>query len=105
VSLPWKPHRTSFTVRRRDYHPGQLGELCETPAVRWLRSVSIILWAALCGFAVSAVVAALAQIILDRDAAYFWPVAIALQLATFACVTFGVLSWRATHPPARRSRR
>jgi hypothetical protein len=70
-----------------------------------IRSFFLVAWAILCGFVAAAVVGALAQVALDTQRGYFWPVSIALQVAAFVITMAGVFVWGAMHPkPPRRAK-
>ena len=79
--------------------------------MRSVRRVILLVWSVICGFATQAVVYALAQLVIDPNAALAWAVAIVLQLATFGLVAAGVytrkvdgpfVQGRRAHPGPRR---
>jgi hypothetical protein len=67
-----------------------------------IRYFFLVAWSILCGFVAAAVVGALAQLVLDTQRGYFWPVSIALQVSAFVLTMAGVFYWGATHPKPRR---
>ena len=70
-----------------------------------IRSFFLVAWAILCGFVAASVVGGLAQVTLDPQGTWFWPISIALQVGAFVLTTGGVFYWRVTHPkPSRRAK-